>query len=126
MPVETNPKKPQEPYTTWRQVWNELVKNNLHNEARVRMCYREQSRPRRIDRPDDAFQYIEVEYDLSYLKQKCWDEAQEKLPYEMNYEIFSQALQCVPILKEQFRVIELADWLEKIALQERERVYNEK
>lgn len=126
MSVIRNSDKPPKKFRSWMEYWNHLKENNLTGESMVRTACNEDAWSPMERRVCDTVTVLEYSFDLSHIKQKCFDEIESKEPLDWDRDIIDQAYGCHRSIKEMFRCDKLSDWLLKTANKERERIYNDR
>lgn len=133
MSRELNPEflLPIAPYNTWANIWSKIVEMGAQNKDRVRFNFHVlkplQPMSMRTDpsgmlgSPTAQAELIDWEFDVQYVKAKCFDEA-KNLPYEMTEEIIDQAYACLSFLRSRTNHSkEFMDWLLRIVDSEYEK-----
>ena len=126
MSVIRNSDKPPKKFRSWMEYWQHLKENHLTNELVVRSVCNDDEWSPMERRLVDSVTVLEYSFDLSYIKQMCFDEIESRQPLDWDEEILSQAYYCGELINNQFQCKKLGDWLKLTAHKERERIINER
>lgn len=105
---------------SWMEVWREAKRNNLHNTPEFVLSYTEND-------PNNSLTFIRRcwHYTPEYVKQKAFDEIESMEPLRWDRETIGQAFHCASVLSEVYHCDKVADWLSKIAVKERRKIYED-